>query len=650
LLIWHGRRSFIDSRVQLFGRLRIDQDRYNDQSIAGKYAILRQGLLRPPAQPDNPESMSDPNVREKHEADLAMEKQRVDKLFQAFQITHVMPRLSPPEAPDYVSVAWLGEQNLAAIRGETSDCWFLISVGPSAAVFEHRESRDPLSLANSPEMLNPLIKTFRELTPADVVRIPASKPDFYQRHVYRTRRYRDAHNRLSEHYLQLASNARQTFLSYQQMLQQAVSSNQLTPEQGGQLQRFDAYNRTNLLTSLAGAYLAIRESNLALQQNPNDGDVWKTLATAYSELGGMENIFGQAAVADPTRNLESLRHLRFVQAVSCYRQALVSRPDDQQLWYGLWDLYLSMNKTDLAAECLGEWLALSDETGLNPEEEELRQQYELQLDQLRSQVDQATAEIEQLMTDNPAPEDPQERTTYYMEAVTGMVTRGLTREAIRILEDHGDEILTAERDVILGTLLLDVGDLQESQRVFAIVEQGARDRPEMLLGSPWEHLVAISRLQSGEFEEAEGLWEERFAAVEQQRRESETLAAQVQLVTLPMVSTIERAQVGMQSAGVLGPWPYVHTQMVNQDAAIIPNELARLRFLMAISNLEHGDVAQARLLLTSIIQEGGDSPFASMARVYLPVCSADAIDVIAKYSPVPAEQFPFEVDEAETTP
>ncbi|MCA9063096.1 MAG: tetratricopeptide repeat protein, partial [Planctomycetaceae bacterium] len=642
LLIWHGRKSFLDSRVLLFGRLAGPRFNYNPDSIAGKYALLRQGLLIPPALRNVGEDMADPAVKERIEKENAEQDQLVQDLLREFRISHLMIRLSPPGLPDYRSVANIEERQLRAAQGQVPDFWIPVSLGGSSMIYEFQTAN-----SGRTGYVHPLVVDFRSRKPdRKPLRVAAVTPDFYETWVYRTRPSRDEHHRLCQHYQTSASMALQMYTQNVQAIEQAQANGQVTQENFQSFQMFDLQNRHNLLIAAAGYQMAIREGGQALVTNSNDPMIWQIMGDAYSSLDTVESMFAQVERAAPNRNTESLRRLRFSQAVGCYRQVLVNQPENPFVWDALFQRYISRNLRELAVECLQKTLELNEAEELSEEAFEMRRQQENLLSELQAAIEADKSAIEEQMQQQTPPDDPAQLAGFYMSAVNAMRSLGLTRSAMALLEEHEDEVaLSPERDLRMGELQLELGEIEEAFRSLSLVERAAKDQPDVFMPLPWHDAVAISQLQMAGYEEAQATWSELYAVQESQWRLVMGAGLDAHLLaSLPLVDLNNRVEIGESIEGTPNAWPASHLQKIYLDAGLYSHKVAELRFLMAVSHIESGDIDQGRLLLTSVLTESGDSPYSLLARFYLQLSMEDPSKLLQKYSPPPAEPLFFELE------
>ena len=115
LLIWNGRKSFVDSRMMPFGRPGDpDQKPEEAKSVFAKHSILLKTLFHP-VQPPADETQ-DKSELKKYEDDRMARLRVSEDALKEFGITHAMARLAPPGLADYQSMF-----NLAQLPAVDSD-------------------------------------------------------------------------------------------------------------------------------------------------------------------------------------------------------------------------------------------------------------------------------------------------------------------------------------------------------------------------------------------------------------------------------------------------------------------------------------------------------------------------------------------------
>ena len=183
LLIWNGRRSFLDSRVLPFSSAQYPVFEQHDN--------VRRSLLRPPQSTES----ADPKEKERLQQDQQKNIAAAKETLTQYGVTHFMIRLAPPGTPDYESMLTL-----------TSSGEFVpVSIEASAALLEK------VSGQAAPETVAAKMPNFVQMAFVDAkqdmkeVRIFARPQGFYERYIYRNRPVMSAERRQAQHYMALAN-------------------------------------------------------------------------------------------------------------------------------------------------------------------------------------------------------------------------------------------------------------------------------------------------------------------------------------------------------------------------------------------------------------------------------------------------------------
>lgn len=451
ILIWHGRRSLIDSRLLPFGRMS------DPNSIISKHKQVLTGLLGRPAPPKDAEE----EKKQKETQDKAM------AALAELNVSHAMPRLAPPGPPDYRSV-----QALIATQE-----WLLTSLGPSAALIKK------VSPALPPDERIKLLPQFGDMAFRDVKALPASRtefarePDFYQRYIYRERPSIGAQQRLAEHYLWLS---------------------------GGQVQSAE-----QAMASLSLTMLGIRSLNQSLYNDPHNGETYRDLGMAYQRLGQLETLLsGQQG--DSTR-----QEMRYLQSVMALRQALHVNPKDAMAWELLWQAYMARQKTDLASECLDELLPLLDNRLDDIQVEAMIKEMSETSRDLRDSIRAERERLQDFLKNIDPAKDDAEKGAQMTRVAAGLAQGGFSREALKLLNDYTNEIRQHPAgQVLMGRLLIENGELEEGHRMLTQLAAVARDQPEPFADVQWQFPSAVAQLALADFASAVDYWGAQLATIE----------------------------------------------------------------------------------------------------------------------------------------
>ncbi|MEO2019910.1 MAG: hypothetical protein ABGZ53_36715 [Fuerstiella sp.] len=584
LLIWHGRQSFIDSRVLLFGS-------YSDHgSWIHRFDSLRRSLLVT-ADPIPPmvtgvELAGAEDIASAPENDLV--NPQWNEEYDALGLTHVMVRLSPPGEPAYkMTFAFVQSPN-----------WTLTQRGPSAAFFQ-KAAADVVPLD-----LQKLV--FSSAKIADVERFDfARESDFYSKYVYASRRTLSGPLREAQHAFVMNSQT-----SAQEVYNIAVAHAN-APE--------DSSYTKALGETLAGPLLAIRNCNTSLFEDPQSADAYGLLGLAYIRLDAFEQ-----AIAGALGGV-SAHSTRYMQAVMALRQALILEPESADLWNALMGLYGESSRNGLALECVENYLALEEDRLLqDPDSEELlRELYEVRRT-WQEQKETVQQTIDEVLEQQP-PEDLQEHAQQKLTIISQLHAAGHVRLALDLANDNTDLLLSLpEAELLRGQMLLETGELEDGfevlNRMVAIIQENRQQ--EGFARLQWHAPVALSQLAKGAYPSAIDAWRDKLDVMTELASNPQIGMSLMQ--TLPLVPAVE-SRIGAP----LPSWPLSHLIVGQGPMTTLPREQVEPRFMMAMAGIESGNIANARFLLTGLISDGGESAFLPLAEIYLRLISDDAASLIA---------------------
>ena len=300
LLIWTGRKPFIDSRIAVYaGQGDSDILTLHDKT---RYA-LRKVTGGSPVLPTSPKIawLGQPDIWK--------------ATFDRFGVTHVVPRLSG-EKPDYVTYFDL----LAS-----PDSWQLTRLGAVTAIF-HRSGTDDAGLKKYLEehRVSFVTDAFRDSKVSAITRRDWPRPpSIYDKYLIPP-----------ESDLPNSVQRARHLLAYVD-----ASTNQ----------------RVMLTDGHAAAilYLAVRELHAATAESPSDAQAYRYLGRAYEMLGMLESRVAASA------NRDYSPQLRYYQSICAYNQALIAAPDDVSSCVRLAYLYLDYGRVDLALRALDQFDGLT---------------------------------------------------------------------------------------------------------------------------------------------------------------------------------------------------------------------------------------------------------------------------------------------------
>ncbi|MBL8810218.1 MAG: hypothetical protein JNM43_08580 [Planctomycetaceae bacterium] len=610
LLIWNGRKSFIDSRVLPFGR---PGDR---NSIFGQHSNVLQTVLQPPQPPTD---TTDPKEKERYEQEMQKNQADASATLDTFEITHIMVRLAPPGRPDYASM-----RNLAA-----TGKFLPVSIEASAALMERiAPNATPEEIGQkAPDFIR---KAFRdEVENPPTLRQFATAPTFAEKHIYRRRRPLLKESRLAGHYLFLAVPQPQS------------------PEQ--------AMNSLALLT------LAIRNLNASLQTTPDDPVTMASLGVAYLRLGMMEEMLNGGNV------VPRMRQIRNLQASSAFWQAIKMNPEMIEAWNGLIAVYERMGRQDLLLKALEQWLVLADKAeGVSAEQreafaEERTRRYagkrELE-DQLAEADEALDRQIENALANKPKMESPANKEESAVDQATieeardAMLTSmvcnlaGRPVRALQALRDHAAAVqATPEGSLMMGQLMLEVGEVEEAHQLLLPISQEALRSPASFQGMDWQLPVAASQLATCDYAGAGETWLTSLKDIEKQLDSPSVYLSS--LMTMPLV-----ADANVEINGQLPVWPVRTCMNSNELISSSGSSRSEIALVLAMVRIEEGNLKEAKSVLRRVITECGETPYTGIARIYYAMLDADAIKVLDdfRYEPWEAFDFPGEPEPPKTPP
>lgn len=605
LLIWSGRKSFVDSRVLPFSSAA--------NPIFEYHSKVRESILRPPQ--EEPKT-SDPREKDRILAERQNSLAVARKLLEDYRVTHIMVRLAPPGLPDYQSI------NSLIAGGE----FLPISIGPSAAVMQR------FSPQTTPEQLieklpNFVDQAFRSAKPAEPeLRILTPAKSFYDRWIYRTRPYMSAPRRQAMHYLELAEREPQDI--------------------------------SKAINAIALVTLGIRELHEALDSKhaPDDVGAWLSLGFGYQRLAELEQLVGGQNVSP------RLRQLRYIQAVCAYRQAIRLEPSDLRAWEALLTLYEGMQRRDLILETLDKWLELADDlkipADIQSQFEEFRtrrftqkrdiedmlvesdSELDRQIDQQKQANAQAMLEAKKQAKKNTSEaaaleEINAEEAREALLSAALANSAGRPRRALNGLEENA-ALLSGipPAQVLKGQLLLEIGELEAAHSLLLTLSQQARKEPQLFARTSWQLPVATAQLCMGDYALAAETWNNELNFLDRESARPDTWTAA--LFSLPLVG-----DVNLQFNSPMPVWPFTHAAGMGQQIATLNETRAEVALLQAIVRLEEGDVARAKALLTKVITEYGENRVRQLAAIYHAMSDADSAKQLENYTLNPWEEFEY---------
>ena len=615
MLIWSGRKSFVDSRVTPFGR------RDDMNSVFGKHGVILDSMLQQRADAE-PKTSDDPkekeNLAKEHNDRLVLAQKALDE----YKISHIITRLAPPGPADFTSV-----RNLIDAGG-----WFRTSIGPSAAILERITPATTQEQAEKVALNLPRLAFKDSEVPEASLRQAATAPSFYEKYVYRTRKASSANRRMGMHYLKIA---------------------------GSEPQAPDVFSAINL---------AIRHLNLSLNETPDDLEVYVALGQCYAMCNAIEQML-QGDNAS-----QRIAQVRYLQAVMAFRQATVIDPSNRTAWLSLHEMYLQRNRLDLGAECLETWLELEDvapqgqgddyENSINSRyqrrtelkeqisqsEEQIKTSISRQLEALKERTEAARVQTTEAGEPRTAEEAAAEESMEVVVSAMGYNSAGQPRKALQLLKAQVETVRANPLgNILLGQLMLETGEIEEANTMLNLMSQGAMKQPEELGGIDWQLYTGIAQVGIADYTSAEETWTSQLSILNRQAASGQLYGNF--LYTLPMV-----ADVNIALNEAVPVWPFRNSAM-SRDAVGSANEgRAEISLLIGLMQMEHGNLSGARKSLSRIITEYGNTRAVAVARFYYSMMDEKALSLFEQnFSKVweefeyPGEVLPTVQNEATST-
>ena len=572
LLIWNGRKSFIDSRTLPFGRPG------DPKSVFGKHSNILHTLFQPTPPPQDV-GLDKAKVKQ-YEEQMQANLVASDAALKEFGVTHAMTRLAPPGPPDYRSML-----NLAQ-----SQQWIPVSIEASAAILERVSPSLPVE-ERAKLAPNWTKMAFRDAASAPSTRREfAREPNFYERYVYRVRPSTDVNLRLAMH---------QTMLGGMELgsVEQALSA-------------------------IANQHLAIRSLNESLYADPNDARAYRLLGSAYARLGELEEMVGGQQLGD------RIKRIRYFEAVMAYRQSLVVEPDSEAAWSELLRLYRRRNRIDLADEALDHLLPILEEKFMDSdipeiqaflsEQRILRREYSDMVRENDERLAKFRDEQAKLREKEVVPETEEERVNQLVELVIQLDSQGFALKALELLDAEQEAISHNPRAVVRrGQLMLETGRVEDAYQTLAMMAEPARKDPQMMMGTEWQFPTAISQLAIADLTSAYDTWSLQLKDLDTLMTMQDPYVGS--LFSLPLV-----ADANSFVNAPIPAWPLQHLEALKLGMEILPASRAEIQFLMAMIRLEEANLESARTLLKSVIAEGGDSSYRGLAITYFVMLDEEA--------------------------
>ncbi len=463
VLIWIGRRVFVDSRVAVYSGT-------GDADLLARHDRTRRALR---AASEEVRGSGQPDVWK--------------ATFHDFQITHAIPRLAGlrPDYRTYIDLL-------------TSDDWQLTRLGAAVAVFYRSDLKDPQlrSLDGYQDYLEAHRVDFvKEAFRTKIAKFPqpidwARAPSFYQKYLVRRRTNRPSSVQRAHHYqAHLELHAR------------------------GRL-------RLPAAMQAAFAYLAIRDANAALNEDSQNAEAYRILGRAYTSLGNLESLIARSF------GIEFANSMRLHQTLHAYNQSLKIDPTSLATHWELFKTYLSLNKRDLALRALNAYDRQTlERTNLTDAEKEQQLAYIQVQQQLSDEVDRVTIQVDRkiqlIISSKKTPADRAaiqvdrkiQRNLDRLGIATFAYQQGCVLLALKLLEE--DLAFVASNpfaQLLQARLLMEAGRSEDAFDVLGRLE-GVAEGVGMV---NWRTPAALVSLARADYSRAVTLWNEQAGILEDQ--------------------------------------------------------------------------------------------------------------------------------------
>lgn len=445
VLIWLDQQVFADSRVAVYHAAD------DDNNLLAKHLQTRMALRQ--ERDANREQLTG---RSRRDAWVP--------LFDKFQVTHVVPRLSTAVtdyAVLYELLTAIGPDD-AVVPGQE---WQLTGVGAVATVLYRTDLRD--------EDYRTFVRThqadFRKQAYKTVPEPIAARsgwvhsPSFYQKYFWSKKR------------------------DVPPEIQQALHLSRLA---AGPLPRMYDGSRAAL------AYAAIRQAQIGLNRDPGSPEGYVALGQAYEMLANWE-----AAIGGRNSGLTPYSGPRYLQAVSAYNQALVAEPTFLSAHRALVGLYSGAQRIDLMLRHVA---ALDRQLTDDPRDssEDMSERVD-QMERLRTAADQVEQQLDRFANQGAEP----------FQLAQAAYQRGCLLSALKRLDAAPAGLagnLAAEQLRIL--ILLESGRAEEALE--ASDRWSGPARSSRLQN--WQDVAALCQLPNAGYDQAAELWLEEAQDVDQQ--------------------------------------------------------------------------------------------------------------------------------------
>ncbi len=352
---------------------------------------------------------------------------------------------------------------------------------------------------------------------------------------------------------------------------------------------------------LALPYLAIQNANQTLAKEPQSVTAYMILGQAYRSLAQIEGF-----IAQQTGSYYS-GQFRIEQSIAAYYQAAKIQGDWWRPW---WELYVSystmIGKTDLALDALNKF---RDALGNSPSPDDVtipaerRQELRTQMEGIIKEVTERTNEaLEAEGADSMAI-----ATSVWQQLNCTRIALDLLENDTQLIQQNNPQV-----DLLRATLYINMGDMESADLLLERLESGAKKEGI----APWFDGYSTTRLAYADYPRAIELFQLQLQSVQDSSLQPLTTRS---IASLPFRSS-------MVSSDIPLGWPIGQLAAARDHLLMLPNELAELRFRIAVARLESGDSEGAAEILATAIKDAPQSPKFGLMMTYVLAITGEPVD------------------------
>jgi len=553
MLIWVNQKPFIDMRLPLY----IGE---GDQNLLNLHLLTNDSLR-----------IQHVEFRGPQQQEQKVKPDDWIPVFDQYDITHVVARLTSSPRPDYAAL-----RALIFSPGE----WELTSLSGAAAFF-HRLDPDDQELTEflSEHRYDFIDKAFREETKKIEPRTDwATAPSWYDQKFWKDKT--------------ASPDAVQQARHLNVVLQDLTSVSQQMP-------------LANQGVYPAMAWMSLRSALRGLDEDPNSADGYVQLGEAYRYLAfwNQSRMLGQPQWRG--------RDMRSFQAVMAYNQAITADPDNALAHNRLFEFYNSPGfvRVDLALRELKE---LDRILRKKVERNETEEQQLTQIGQMRVQMEKHIEQLNAtLLKATEAGANPLQHAQLAASRFQCPIA------ALEQLEGNPEFVATNPMaKQLLITLLLEVGRIQDAYEAAVTMEYEQSQSSQQMPG--WRNVVIAAYLANAEYDRVSELWRAEAKDLEK--------ANYIKLLNnLP-------PKVSMQARF---PWPVTALSETYQFLNVNSQRHDMMELDLAFSMFESGDTEGATEVLRELLEKSPNSALRGIITFYLSQATGEFIDPVPPANRVP---------------